>query len=287
MHNIQFYYEGKYYDINETINDNNFIEFIDKCKNYTDELKYMFSLNINNSEIIEDEMYSLVDNYLKLLSSSKIRYIDKKFYEKYNFYSKQDLMCDFWLFIQKIGLPKIIKVNKLPNWKYDMSYQIQELDFTNIDDNEIYKLKKMSDDILDIIDNMEKNIIDYDEKLLYDLEKSYAKNYYDTFNGYYNYSLHPLSRKLGVFTDEDIELQILSLTSSKKKEKEKEKINSSSELLGCVGNNNEEYGCISSNENKKPSGSSGKGLMGLVAYGAQDIFLTNNPQITHWKITYR
>lgn len=31
----------------------------------------------------------------------------------------------------------------------------------------------------------------------------------------------------------------------------------------------------------------GGGLMQLVAYGAQDIYLTGNPQITFWKITYR
>ena len=29
------------------------------------------------------------------------------------------------------------------------------------------------------------------------------------------------------------------------------------------------------------------GLMQLVAYGAQDVYLTGNPQITFWKITYR
>ena len=31
----------------------------------------------------------------------------------------------------------------------------------------------------------------------------------------------------------------------------------------------------------------GGGLMQLVAYGAQDIYLTGNPQITFWKVTYR
>ena len=29
------------------------------------------------------------------------------------------------------------------------------------------------------------------------------------------------------------------------------------------------------------------GLMQLVAYGAQDIYLTGNPQITYFKIVYR
>ena len=29
------------------------------------------------------------------------------------------------------------------------------------------------------------------------------------------------------------------------------------------------------------------GLMQLVAYGAQDVYLTGNPQITFWKVTYR
>ncbi len=28
-------------------------------------------------------------------------------------------------------------------------------------------------------------------------------------------------------------------------------------------------------------------LMQLVAYGAQDVYLTGNPQITFWKVTYR
>ena len=27
--------------------------------------------------------------------------------------------------------------------------------------------------------------------------------------------------------------------------------------------------------------------MQLVAYGAQDVYLTGNPQITYWKVTYR
>ena len=31
----------------------------------------------------------------------------------------------------------------------------------------------------------------------------------------------------------------------------------------------------------------GGGLMQLVAYGAQDVYLTSNPQITFWKVTYR
>ena len=31
----------------------------------------------------------------------------------------------------------------------------------------------------------------------------------------------------------------------------------------------------------------GGGLMQLVAYGAQDIYLTNNPQITFFKVVYR
>ena len=31
----------------------------------------------------------------------------------------------------------------------------------------------------------------------------------------------------------------------------------------------------------------GGGLMQLVAYGAQDVYLTSNPQITYWKVTYR
>jgi hypothetical protein len=31
----------------------------------------------------------------------------------------------------------------------------------------------------------------------------------------------------------------------------------------------------------------GGGLMQLVAYGAQDVYLTGNPQITYWKVTYR
>ena len=31
----------------------------------------------------------------------------------------------------------------------------------------------------------------------------------------------------------------------------------------------------------------GGGLMQLVAYGAQDLYLTGNPQITFWKVTYR
>jgi hypothetical protein len=31
----------------------------------------------------------------------------------------------------------------------------------------------------------------------------------------------------------------------------------------------------------------GGGLMQLVAYGAQDVYLTTNPQITFWKVTYR
>ena len=31
----------------------------------------------------------------------------------------------------------------------------------------------------------------------------------------------------------------------------------------------------------------GGGLMQLVAYGAQDIYLTGNPQITFWKVVYR
>ena len=31
----------------------------------------------------------------------------------------------------------------------------------------------------------------------------------------------------------------------------------------------------------------GGGLMQLVAYGAQDIYLTGNPQITFWKLVYR
>jgi hypothetical protein len=31
----------------------------------------------------------------------------------------------------------------------------------------------------------------------------------------------------------------------------------------------------------------GGGLMQLVAYGAQDVYLTGNPQITFWKVTYR
>lgn len=31
----------------------------------------------------------------------------------------------------------------------------------------------------------------------------------------------------------------------------------------------------------------GGGLMQLVAYGAQDLYLTSNPQITFWKVTYR
>merc|ERR1712036_36246 len=31
----------------------------------------------------------------------------------------------------------------------------------------------------------------------------------------------------------------------------------------------------------------GGGLMQLVAYGAQDVYLTGNPQITFWRVTYR
>ena len=31
----------------------------------------------------------------------------------------------------------------------------------------------------------------------------------------------------------------------------------------------------------------GGGLMQLVAYGAQDVYLTNDPQITFFKTTYR
>jgi hypothetical protein len=31
----------------------------------------------------------------------------------------------------------------------------------------------------------------------------------------------------------------------------------------------------------------GGGLMQIVAYGAQDIYLTGNPQITFWKVVYR
>ena len=31
----------------------------------------------------------------------------------------------------------------------------------------------------------------------------------------------------------------------------------------------------------------GGALMQLVAYGAQDVYLTGNPQITFWKVTYR
>ena len=31
----------------------------------------------------------------------------------------------------------------------------------------------------------------------------------------------------------------------------------------------------------------GGGLMQLVAYGAQDVYLTGNPQITFWKILYK
>ena len=31
----------------------------------------------------------------------------------------------------------------------------------------------------------------------------------------------------------------------------------------------------------------GGGLTQLVAYGAQDVYLTGNPQITFWKVTYR
>ena len=29
------------------------------------------------------------------------------------------------------------------------------------------------------------------------------------------------------------------------------------------------------------------GLMQLVAYGAQDVFLTGTPEITFWKVSYR
>ena len=29
------------------------------------------------------------------------------------------------------------------------------------------------------------------------------------------------------------------------------------------------------------------GLMQLVAYGAQDVYLTGNPQITFWKVSYK
>ena len=31
----------------------------------------------------------------------------------------------------------------------------------------------------------------------------------------------------------------------------------------------------------------GGGLMQLVAYGAQDVYLTGNPQITFWKVSYK
>lgn len=31
----------------------------------------------------------------------------------------------------------------------------------------------------------------------------------------------------------------------------------------------------------------GGGLMQLVAYGAQDVYLTSNPQVTFWKVNYR
>ena len=31
----------------------------------------------------------------------------------------------------------------------------------------------------------------------------------------------------------------------------------------------------------------GGGLLQLVAYGAQDVYLTGNPQITFFKVTYR
>src|SRR6056300_1756511 len=31
----------------------------------------------------------------------------------------------------------------------------------------------------------------------------------------------------------------------------------------------------------------GGGLLQLVAYGAQDVYLTGNPQITFWKVSYR
>ena len=31
----------------------------------------------------------------------------------------------------------------------------------------------------------------------------------------------------------------------------------------------------------------GGGLMQLVAYGSQDVYLTGNPQITFWKVVYR
>ena len=31
----------------------------------------------------------------------------------------------------------------------------------------------------------------------------------------------------------------------------------------------------------------GGGLMQLVAYGAQDLFLTGTPEITYWKVSYR
>ena len=31
----------------------------------------------------------------------------------------------------------------------------------------------------------------------------------------------------------------------------------------------------------------GGGLMQLVAYGAQDVYLTGNAQITYWKVVYR
>jgi hypothetical protein len=31
----------------------------------------------------------------------------------------------------------------------------------------------------------------------------------------------------------------------------------------------------------------GGGLMDLVAYGAQDVYLTGNPKVTFWNVTYR
>ena len=57
--------------------------------------------------------------------------------------------------------------------------------------------------------------------------------------------------------------------------------------MGFIKNKYKMWVCVKFFSKVKYNKKMGGGLMQLVAYGAQDIYLTGNPQITFFKVVYR
>jgi hypothetical protein len=195
-------------------------KILEKCKIYTLELKYFFN-QTTKENYDEDKTYKMVNDYLLMLDKFSYEfkfvykyYNNKEFFYENELYTENELIYHFWLLINRLELPKIIKLNKLTQYNLYFNKHRETLDYTNVKDEDIYMLKKYQDVIIKIIEDASNNhhmreLIDID--FLYRLQDMYHSKYLNIFNDYFIGQDHPLFRYLDLLMDEDIECRILDV----------------------------------------------------------------------------